>query len=214
MMQADNRARPLVMGQSPWASRLEIDIKGRRITPMTSILFYDPSCQQPYDTRTLQEKATGGTEASLTRVADALGAYVMQHNRTEASGSYLPPGKLAGIDHVVLNRDSRALPVVRELFPQACVYLWVHDLLSPGSKRGRRLASTASLLQEMGVTIICVSDTQRRGVEATLQSMGVDGAVRACTIYNPVSDELEPDGSSIDHNKLVFFSSPNKGLAY
>ncbi len=181
---------------------------------MSSILFYDPSCQKPYDTRTLLEKATGGTEASVTRVADGLGAYVMQHNRTEAFGTYVPPGKISGIEHVVLNRDSRALPVVRDLYPQACVYLWVHDLLSPGSKRGRRLASTASLLRDMSVTIICVSDSQRRGVEATLQDMRIDDQVRACTIYNPVSDALAPDGSPVDHNKLVFFSSPNKGLAY
>jgi len=181
---------------------------------MSSILFYDPACQQPYDTRTLHAKATGGTEATLTRIADALGAYVMQHNRTEAFGNYLPPGKLAGIEHVVLNRDSRALPVVRELFPQACVYLWLHDLFRPGSKRGRRLASTTSLLRDMGVSVVCVSDTQRRGVEATLQWMGVENVVRACTLYNPVADELVPDGSAVDPNKLVFFSSPNKGLAY
>ncbi len=181
---------------------------------MSSILFYDPACQEPYDTRTLHEKAIGGTEASLTRVADALGAYVMQHNRTEAFGSYLPPGRISGIEHVVLNRDSRALPVVRELFPRACVYLWVHDLLRPGSKRARWLASTASLLRDMSVTIVCVSDTQRRGVEATLQRIGLDGSVQARTIYNPVRDELQPDGSAVDPNKLVFFSSPNKGLAY
>ncbi|HXR93418.1 MAG TPA: glycosyltransferase family 4 protein [Steroidobacteraceae bacterium] len=181
---------------------------------MSSILFYDPVCQQPYDTRTLQQKATGGTEASLTRIADGLGAYVMQHNRTEASGSYLPPGKLAGIEHVVLTRDSRALPRIRDLFPQACVYLWLHDLIRPGSKRGRWLASTASLLREMGVRVVCVSDTQRRDVEATLRQIGVGDEVPACTIYNPVPDELRPDGTAVDRNKLVFFSSPNKGLAY
>ena len=181
---------------------------------MSSILFYDPACQQPYDTRTLREKATGGTEASLTRVADALGAFVMQHNRTEAFESYLPPGKIAGIEHVILNRDSRALPVVRQLYPNACVYLWVHDQLTPGSKRGRRLASAASLLRDMSVTIVCVSDSQRRGVQATLQRMQVDDQIRALTIYNPLGDALEPDGSPVDDRKLVFFSSPNKGLAY
>jgi glycosyltransferase involved in cell wall biosynthesis len=181
---------------------------------MSSILFYDPVCQQPYDTGTLQQKATGGTEASLTRIADGLGAYVMQHNRTEALGSYLPPGRLAGIEHVVVTRDSRALPRIRELFPQACVYLWLHDLIRPGSKRGRRLASTASLLREMGVRVVCVSDTQRRDVEATLRQMGVGDEVPACTIYNPVPDTLIPDDTAVDRNKLVFFSSPNKGLAY
>ena len=181
---------------------------------MSDILFYDPVCQQPYDTRTLREKATGGTEATLTRIADGLGAYVMQHNRTEAFGPYLPPGKLAGIEHVVLTRESRALPIIRELFPQACVYLWLHDLIRPGSKRGRRLASTTSLLREMGVKVVCVSDAQRRDVEATLRQMGVGDAVPACTIYNPVSDTLAPDDTAFDRNKLVFFSSPNKGLAY
>jgi len=181
---------------------------------MSSVLFFDPSCQHPYDTRTLQQKATGGTEASVTRVADALGAFVMQHNRTEAYGSYLPPGKIGGIEHVVLNRDSRALPTIRALYPNARVYLWVHDQLNPGSKRGRRLASTAQHLRDLAVTVVCVSDSQRRGVEATLRRIRVDDKVSARTIYNPVDDRLRPDDTPFDERKLVFFSSPNKGLAY
>jgi glycosyltransferase involved in cell wall biosynthesis len=181
---------------------------------MSSVLFFDPSCQRPYDTRTLHQQATGGTEASVTRIADALGAFVMQHNRTEPYGSYLPPGRIAGIEHVILNRDSRALPRVRELYPEAKTYLWVHDQLNPGSKRGRRLARTAQQLRDRSVTVICVSDTQRRGVEATLRSIRVDDVVRAVTIYNPVNDDLVPDGSAFDERKLVFFSSPNKGLAF
>ncbi len=181
---------------------------------MSSVLFYDPSCQRPYDTRTLRQQATGGTEASVTRIADALGAFVMQHNRTEAYGSYLPPGRIAGIEHVILNRDSRALPRIRELFPNAKTYLWVHDQLNPGSKRGRRLASTAQHLRDLSITVICVSDSQRRGVEATLRRIGVADCVTARTIYNPVDDDLVPDGSAFDDRKLVFFSSPNKGLAY
>jgi glycosyltransferase involved in cell wall biosynthesis len=181
---------------------------------MSSVLFFDPSCQRPYDTRTLQQKATGGTEASVTRIADALGAFVMQHNRSEAYDRYLPPGKIDGITHVILNRDSRALPRVRELYPNARTYLWVHDQLNPGSKRGRRLASTAQHLRELGITVICVSDTQRRGVEATLRRIQVDDRVQAVTIYNPVDDALVPDGSPFDERKLVFFSSPNKGLAF
>ncbi len=48
---------------------------------MANILFYDPACQQPYDTQTLRQQALGGTEASCVRIADALGAFVMQHNR-------------------------------------------------------------------------------------------------------------------------------------
>jgi glycosyltransferase involved in cell wall biosynthesis len=181
---------------------------------MSSILFFDPSCPQPYDTRTLQQKALGGTEASVTRIADALDAYVIQHNRTEAYGRYRPPERIRGIERVVVNRDSRALPIVCELYPGARVYLWLHDQLNPSSKRGRRLASTARLLREMSVTVICVSDWQRRGVEATLRRIGVEDRVQVCTIYNPIDNALVPDGSPIDDRKLVFFSSPNKGLKF
>jgi glycosyltransferase involved in cell wall biosynthesis len=44
--------------------------------------------------------------------------------------------------------------------------------------------------------------------------MRVEDEVRACTLYNPVADELAPDGTPVDRNKLVFFSSPNKGLSF
>lgn len=181
---------------------------------MSAILFFDPSCRHPYDSRTLQQQATGGTEASVTRIADALGAYVMQHNRAEVSGAYLPLSRIAGIEHIVVLRDSRALAVMRRLYPQARYYLWLHDQVNPGSKRGRRLGSTARLLRELSVTVICVSNTQRYAVEATLRRIGVGEHIKALTIYNPVDDTLAPDGSAIDHRKLVFFSSPNKGLAY
>ncbi len=181
---------------------------------MSSILFHDPVCRQPYDTRTLQERATGGTEASVTRIADALGAWVSQHNRTEAHGRYRPPGRIEGIEHVVVVRESRALGALRDLYPHARFYLWVHDQMNPGSKRARRLSTTAPLLRELGVTVVCVSDTHRGKVEATLRGIGVADRVQALTVYNPVDDRLAPDGREIDTSKLVFFSSPNKGLAY
>jgi len=181
---------------------------------MSPILFFDPTCQQPYDTQTLQRQASGGTEASLTRIADALDAFVVQHNRTAACGRYLAPTPIAGIGHVVLNRDPRALPLMRKLYPQARLYLWLHDRLYPGSTRGRRLASMSRQLCEAQVSLICVSDSQRRDVEATLYKMGVSDRVPALTIYNPVDDALAPDGSPVDESKLVFFSAPNKGLKF
>src|SRR4029077_14503115 len=135
--------------------------------------------QQPYDTRTLTQRATGGTEATVTRIADALGGYVMQHNRTTNEGRYRVAGRLAGIRNVVLVRESRALPLIRDLFPQARVYLWLHDQLNPGSKRARRLAATAAVLRELAVTVVCVSDSQRRGVAAVLERIGAAPPARA-----------------------------------
>ena len=181
---------------------------------MSAILFYDPLCRAPYDSRTLAAQAMGGSEATLVRVADALGAYVIQHNRREDWQRYRAPQRLAGITHVIVNRDSRALARVRERYPAARLYLWLHDRLHPGTRRARWLASSAAVLRECGVSCVCVSDWQRAGVAATLARLGLAERVRAVRIYNPVDDALVPDGSAVDPRKLVFFSSPNKGLNF
>jgi glycosyltransferase involved in cell wall biosynthesis len=47
-----------------------------------------------------------------------------------------------------------------------------------------------------------------------MRSIGLAGVVRTLTIYNPVDDALRPDGTALDPDKLVFFSSPNKGLDF
>ena len=178
------------------------------------ILFFDPNCQRPYSLRSFREEALGGTEASVARVAEALGARVMQHNRTVADGRFLPPAPLAGIRHLVILRDPRIVRSVCDNYPGARAYLWVHDLMRPGGKRGRRLAGAVGTLAELGVTLVCVSDFQRRQVEAVLGHAGAASRIPAVTIYNPVDDALSPDGSPVDPAKLVFFSSPNKGLAF
>ena len=181
---------------------------------MSAVLFFDPSCQSPYSRRTLEEAALGGTEASVTRIAEALDARVMQHNRLVPEGRYLPPGSASGVEHLIILRDPRTVRRICECFPDARPYLWMHDLVRPGSKRGRRLAAAAHTLAHFNVTLVCVSDFQRRQAEAVLSLAGVARQVRAVTIYNPVDDALVPNGSAFDAAKLVFFSSPNKGLAF
>ncbi|MGH8228138.1 MAG: glycosyltransferase family 4 protein [Steroidobacteraceae bacterium] len=180
---------------------------------MSATLFFDPSCQKPYCRRTLDAAALGGTEASVVRIAEALDARVMQHNRLSSAGRYLPAGPASGVEHLIVLRDPRAFAAIGKRFPGARHYLWIHDLMRPGSKRGRRLAAAAPVLAQLGVTLVCVSDFQRRQAEAVLAGAGVGTRVRAVTIYNPIDDGLVPDGSPVDPSKLVFFSSPNKGLA-
>jgi glycosyltransferase involved in cell wall biosynthesis len=184
------------------------------IPAMGLILFFDPVCDRPYDTETLRRQAMGGTEATVVRVADALGALVVQHNRTGASGRYLPPQRDSAVTTVIVNRDSGALAAVRTLYPNARIHLWLHDRVRPRSKRARRIAADVDVLRELAVNIICVSDTQRHAVEAALRWMDAGDRVSTCTIYNPVDDELQPDGTPVDDRKLVFLSSPNKGLKF
>ena len=181
---------------------------------MGSILFWDAACQRPYDASTRHEQALGGTEATVSRVADALDAFVVQHNRDTASGRYRPPGRIDGVDAVVVVRDPAAITSVHALYPDARLFLWLHDQMQPWSKRGRRLVAQAPALAASRATIICVSDNQRRGVEATLRRIGPPQGVRALTVYNAVDDALQPDATPVDPDRLLFFSSPNKGLAY
>jgi glycosyltransferase involved in cell wall biosynthesis len=178
-------------------------------------VFFDPVCPSPYSTRTREESALAGTEATVTRIADALDASVIQHNRTESEGHYLSANAdISDVTHLVLLRDPRRLKALYVKYPTARLYLWVHDLVYPGSKHGKRLASQAEVLRGINLTLVCVSDTQRLGVEAVLRQMHGCEHVQACTVYNPIDDALSPDGSDFDFTKLVFFSSPHKGLAY
>jgi glycosyltransferase involved in cell wall biosynthesis len=176
-------------------------------------VFLDTVSPLPYDSRSFGERAVQGTEASVMRIADAIGACVMQHNRTSAWERYLPVQRLAGIEQVVVIRDSQALAQARELFPNARLHLWLHDKMRPASKRGRRLRAAAGLLRAAQVSLICVSDTHRQDVLNTLHWARIAG-LPVCTRYNPLDATLQPDGTPFDERQLVFFSSPNKGLAF
>ncbi len=46
-----------------------------------SVLFFDPRCPEPYTAPTFGQSGLGGTEATTIRVAEALDAVVVQHNR-------------------------------------------------------------------------------------------------------------------------------------
>jgi glycosyltransferase involved in cell wall biosynthesis len=180
---------------------------------MSGVVFLDTVSPLAYDTRTFSERAVQGTEASVMRIADGLGAWVMQHNRSSAWERYLPVQSIDAVEHVVVIREPRALALARQLFPHAQLHLWLHDKLRPGSKRGRRLRRHAALLRTAQVSIICVSDTQRQDVLNTLHWAGIEG-LPVCTRYNPLDEALRPDGSAVDDRQLVFFASPNKGLAF
>lgn len=186
---------------------------------MSPVLFFDPGCPAPYSRRTLEQAALGGTESTVVRIAEALDAVVLQHNRTEPEDRYRPSAEAAqqasrGVEHLIVLRDPRAIRSACARFPRARPYLWLHDLVRPGSKRGRRLAAAADTLARHGVTVVCVSEFQRAQAQAVLERASVAQHVRTATIYNPIDDGLVPSGTPIDAEKLVFLSSPNKGLDF
>jgi glycosyltransferase involved in cell wall biosynthesis len=176
------------------------------------IVFFDPVCPIPYSKASLDGGGLGGSEACVVRVAEELDACVVQHCRDTAEGRYRPPFASADVEHAVVSRDARALPEVRRRFPNARLYVWLHDLAAPGSTRAKWLTRTQSSLD--GVTLICVSDFLHARIAAVVDELDSPDAVSIRTIFNPIADDLLPSGEAIDENKLIFLSSPNKGLSY
>lgn len=148
----------------------------------------------------------------MVRVAEALDAVVMQHCRREAEGRYLPVAGAKSTEHVVVLRDARALRDARRLFPNARPHVWLHDLARPGSTRARWLELARPELS--GATLVCVSEFLRKRVASIIEGWGSPERVKVSTIFNPIDDDLAPDQTCIDDSKLLYLSSPNKGLAY
>lgn len=181
---------------------------------MVPLLFFDPLCPRPYSEASLREAGLAGTEASTVRIATALDAWVAQHNRTVTEGRYRAPSAVAHVRRVVVLRDPRALNAVARLFPGARLTLWVHDRIEPGSSRARWFEAAAADLRRLAPDIVCVSEYQRSRVAATVARLPGCERLSVRRIYNPVDDAITPDGTPFDADKLVFFSSPNKGLRF
>src|SRR5438105_15172037 len=111
---------------------------------MVPVLFFDPLCVAPYGAQTLHEQGLGGSEATTVRVAEALDAFVAQHNRTRAEGRYLPPAALADVEDAIVLRDPRALARVSQLFPRARTHLGAHDRIEPRTSRSRWAKAAAT----------------------------------------------------------------------
>ena len=187
---------------------------GKLPSRVVPLLFFDPLCPRPYSEASLREGGLAGTEASTVRIAEALDACVVQHNRTQSEGRFRVPGPVPHVRDVVVLRDPRALETADQLYPGARLTLWVHDRVEPRSSRGRWFARAAGALRRLRPQIICVSDYQREHVAATVARLPGCERLAVRRIYNPVDDAVLPDGTHVDPAKLVFLSSPNKGLRF
>lgn len=185
------------------------------------ILFIDEVCNKPYDPHVLANEALGGTEATVVRVAEGLAATglfwvtVEQHNRTAQHRNvredahnvvYHRSGWLTHADYVISLRSPDTLRRAKERFPKAKHFLWNHDLMVPSTAQ--------ALVSQTDYTAIAVSNFHRTQIQQTLYPQGYTGQFQVKVIYNPIADDLAPDSTPVDPNKLVFFSSPHKGLDY
>lgn len=187
------------------------------------VSFVDPCSARGYDLTNLKSGGLGGTEATVLRVARALqpdfDVSLYQNGRRDAHAteagqllpladiyqpstqSFEPSATSAAI--VVINRWKVAVKL-RKSNPDIPIFLWLH--VYPG-RHNRKMGAA---LKAAAVTVICVSKTHAEIVTSFLEPYGLPPIIE---IYNPLADTLRPDDTHHDPDKLLFASSPHKGLA-
>lgn len=185
------------------------------------VLFSDTVDPQPYDPGLLAAKGFGGTAQAVVRVAEGLAATggievcVEQRARAERArfAARYEPVADRGFDptHVVVLRNASELPAMRVRYPRAKLLAWHHDLQLDqepyiGGCRALVLA---------GATAVCVSRFHRQQLVELLTKVfpaASDLGALVRVVYNPIDDDLRPDDTPVQRDKLIFMSSPHKGL--
>jgi len=180
---------------------------------VSSIAIVDGTCPRPYTAALAADGALGGTEATVARIAEGLGADVFQHNRSDEAGRYRPLAVLREADTLVVLRDPKLAIEMSDRAPHARIVLWMHDLIDPGKDRAKRLVAFAGRLADRAACIVAVSDFHRAQIDAALAGMA--HRPRVVTIYNPLREDLaQVPPKSVDRDLLIYFSAPTKGLAF
>ncbi|KAA3626569.1 MAG: glycosyltransferase [Proteobacteria bacterium] len=193
------------------------------------VLFYDALTSFAYDAELMAQRGIGGTESTVVRIAEGLSTahevVVAQRARIlpvspHPGLRYVPleePDPFCGPppDWVIVLRKHKLVPKLRARFPLAAMVSWIHNW---------QRAETA--FQRIGLarsrcSVVTVSDAHCRATDRLINGKGAralgalwggGGIVPVKRIYNPVDDRLMPDGTPVDPDKLIFFSTANKGL--
>jgi glycosyltransferase involved in cell wall biosynthesis len=184
------------------------------------LAIIDTVCPRPYSLVSLSSGALGGTEATVVRVAEALDAQVFQRGRRKSEGRYRPLEELADPAAMIVLRDPKAAAEFAERFVGVPLFIWMHDLIISGKDRATRLRAYSKVLAEANATIVAVSDFHKEQIESVLAPATNAEAIVASVpkvvrVYNPIAEGLVPGPiGSVDADKLIYFSSPTKGLDF
>lgn len=181
------------------------------------VLFLDLYCPEPYDSLTSFERAQGGTESTVARVAEGLSeagyeVTVAQHNRKgpgRGKALYCSVDTLGGLPtphYSVCLRTPQAVPWVQAKLGGK-VFLWCHD------ESYNELVAHHEILAEAKTKLIGVSRYHKQAIQdAFLSQSSRFPGITVDYVYNPVADDLVPDETEWEVGIFVFFSSPHKGL--
>lgn len=202
---------------------------GKRYNADMRILFYDGVARFPYDAESMRKTGLGGTESTLVRVAEGLSSShdvaVAQRGRSRKHVvhthlKYLStddPDPFNGHqpDWVVILRKHKLVRRLGRQYPNARLGLWLHNW------QRRESMFYRGILSKYRCMVITVSEAHRRDTDRLLNSqlsallgtlIGGTGSIPVHTVYNPVNPDLRPNRTPHDPDKLIFFSTANKGL--
>ncbi len=181
-------------------------------------MVYDGVAPSPYTLETLKVKSLGGTEASCIRIVsrlatDGYNMVLAQRNRINYHTDPLGTGSISycpleadfsdkEFNVVITLRDAGHYLANRLKYPKAKHYLWMHDVVG-GEYRNHMNYH----LHDKESDLICVSNWHKKNI-----LNNVNAKLTVKRIYGPLAEYCEKLGSTYDPNKLIFFSSPHKGL--
>lgn len=178
------------------------------------ITILDTVCPKPYTGDTLRSEGLGGTEATVVRIAERLAkdykVVVQQKGREEEETIngvvYSKVDTQTGT--VIVLRNPKIAVEVAKSNKRGKTYLWCHDLMTPD------VFPYLNGLRDNHVTLIAVSEYHKGQIYDTIRKdQTFKGPLSVKVIYNPIDDDLHADSLvSVNTNKLVFTSSPHKGL--
>ena len=193
-----------------------------------NILIVDAKSSENYDSKYMESHSLGGTESTVLRMAQALAneheVYISQINRTERyiekgityfhSNESLTQNEFIP-DVIIILRKYRLLKDYSLKYPQAKMFVWVHNFQNYDIL-GRR-----HWVAKTNAQLICVSQCHKNHINKIFNG-SLSWLFRLLTfqfkkisvtcIYNTIDSEFTPNGAHVDKNKLLFYSTPNKGL--
>lgn len=185
---------------------------------MKRLVFLDCTTPKPYDLNTLKNEPLGGSEATAVRIAERLAddyeVIVAQHNRKETGQGKAAYVSFEALDQihkdphaVICMRTPSLVTLARECWSDSKLFLHLQDFSQ------QQVVQQFRDIKDTGVKIVCVSKMHQTVTsDAILTQVRDIGTISITHVYNPVDDDLLPDSTPVNPLKLVFMSSPHKGL--
>jgi glycosyltransferase involved in cell wall biosynthesis len=179
------------------------------------IIFIDCVTPGYYDLTTLETGSLGGTESSVTRLAEGLASVGLSVGVFQGLQQSFEPimGNHAVFMHASMLNQVNPSVVVHlrsianlHIFPKARQFVWLHDLPHPVLK------DWPDKVKDYNVTFIAVSEWHRQAL------LAMEPRLNVIVLYSPVDESCytlpRPSdvGSQVNKNSMVWNASPHKGL--